>query len=148
MDPPSGMKNFWIKQPCYSTYLKTQGLKTAHGEQHYSGFQVNMVEKGREALINIILLTSDTGSLLVCSEETWKKKRKKAEVIFTSSLPRENRKTAHDPDLKRFYSKMLISQQRAHMHFQSQHSSRAARTASTSLPCWVFTFLWPCSKAE
>lgn len=75
--PPSTGKDFWIKQPYYSAHLKIQGLKTAHGEKCYSGSQANIVESGKKALTPIILLTSGTGSLVVCGKETLKKKKRK-----------------------------------------------------------------------
>lgn len=152
MAPPSTGKDFWIKQPYYSANLKIQDLKTAHGEKCYSGSQANIVESGKKALTPIILLTSGTGSLVVCGKETLKKKKKRKQKLF--SLPHIPEKTGKQlfailPST-RFYSKMHISQQQARMHFQSQLLAwmQSCKNCTNKLSCQVLMFLWPCSKAQ
>lgn len=140
MVPPATMKDFWIKQPYYSAYLKTQGLKTAHGEQFYSGSQVNTVERGREALIITILLTSDTGSLLVCGKDTWMKK--KENKLF--SLPLFPEKTGKQLftilTSKGFYSK--LSSARNELTCTSSHNTEAELQEAYQ-QAWLLSFHVP-----
>lgn len=138
MAPPSTGKDFWIKQPYYSAHLKIQGLKTAHGEKRYSGSQATIVESRRKALIPIISLTSDTGSLVVCGKETLKKRKKKESrnhFHFLSSQRKQESNYSQSCPQKAFTAKCTCPSNKLTCNSSQSygHRCRVVRTAPISL---------------